>query len=75
MRAATGCGLPLQVLELLSPAGIERYRSSLLLIRPDQYFAWHGTAVPESPRAVIDRVCGAGVQTLDPGAGIGLKFP
>jgi hypothetical protein len=51
VRAATSCGLPLQVLELLSPAAIERYRSSLLLIPPDQYVDWHGTAIPESPRA------------------------
>ncbi|NKY31780.1 FAD-monooxygenase [Nocardia speluncae] len=65
VRAATTCGLPLQVLELLSSLAVERYRSSLLLIRPDQYVAWHGSAVPDSLRALIDRVRGAGwVQPL-----------
>lgn len=60
VRAATICGLPLEVIELLSPTVLERYRSPLLLVRPDQYVAWHGTAVPESPRDLIDRVRGAG---------------
>ncbi|NKY54981.1 FAD-dependent monooxygenase [Nocardia flavorosea] len=75
VRAASACGVPLQVLELLSPAAIERYRSPLLLVRPDQYVAWHGAAIPESPRDLIDRVRGAGVPTRNAGVGISVKVP
>jgi len=55
--AATKRGVPLEVLPLES-VETSPYRSTLVLLRPDQHIAWHGDSVSD-PLAVIDRVRGA----------------
>ncbi len=39
----------------------QRLGATQLLVRPDQYVAWRGPAVPDDPGAVLDLVRGAGV--------------
>lgn len=32
----------------------------LILVRPDQHIAWRGTAAPDDPVGLVDRIRGAG---------------
>ena len=60
VESARGREVPLTVVDL-SDAGLrERYGTDLLLVRPDQYVAWHADAVLSDAAvgAVLDRVRG-----------------
>ena len=52
-------GVPLQTVALNEPAVVKAYERHLVLVRPDGHVAWRGNEVPQNPRGLIDRVCGA----------------
>lgn len=55
--AARARGAPLKTMHLRSsPQDV--YKSRLVLVRSDHHIAWHGDALPENPRVVLDRVLG-----------------
>ncbi len=56
--AARARSVPLTVMRVAPPADVAF--SPLVLVRPDQHIAWHGSAVPSDAETVIDRVRGAG---------------
>lgn len=56
--AAAARGVPLKVLEITDLSVRDIYETDLALIRPDQYVAWRGNAMPEDPAALIDQVTG-----------------
>ena len=52
-------GLPLTVVQDSCEGERERYRSSLVLVRPDQFAAWTGESVSEQEAAdILRRVSG-----------------
>jgi 2-polyprenyl-6-methoxyphenol hydroxylase-like FAD-dependent oxidoreductase len=57
-RAAVAAGLPLRVERIEDPSIAALYERALVLVRPDGYVAWRGDALPEDPKALIDRVRG-----------------
>lgn len=58
--AAEQRGMPLKVLDLELPPGLEDvYREDLVLARPDQHVAWRGNALPADPLALVDLLRGA----------------
>lgn len=59
MAAALDRGVPLAVLDIRDANARRIYERDFVLIRPDQYVAWRGNAMPEDPLAVIDRIRGA----------------
>lgn len=59
-RAAMARKIPFKVLDIQLAEAKELYRSKLVLVRPDQYIAWRGDAVPADPDAVLARVTGYG---------------
>lgn len=58
--AAKRRGVPMQVLDIDTPAAHALYRHRLVLSRPDQHVAWRGDALPADPLALVDRIRGAG---------------
>lgn len=59
VRAAAAQGLPLAVLDVVSPEAAALYAERLVLARPDQHVAWRGDAAPQDPAALVARVRGA----------------
>jgi 2-polyprenyl-6-methoxyphenol hydroxylase-like FAD-dependent oxidoreductase len=60
--AAAARGVPLTVLDVMSPEG-GIYDRKLVLSRPDQHVAWRGDVEPLDPLALIDLVRGAAIQS------------
>ncbi len=60
-QAATDCGLPLHLLDVMADEAAAVYDTRLVLSRPDQHVAWRGDVQPTDPRSLIDRVRGAGM--------------
>jgi 2-polyprenyl-6-methoxyphenol hydroxylase-like FAD-dependent oxidoreductase len=59
VTAASAMGLPLTVVQDSCEGERERYRSSLVLVRPDQFAAWTGESVSEQEAAdILRRVSG-----------------
>ena len=52
--AAADRGIPISVQTLRADGLSELYEAPLVLVRPDHYVAWRGTAVPHDPGAVLD---------------------
>ncbi len=52
--AAANRGIPFSVQTLRADGLSELYEAPLVLVRPDHYVAWRGTAVPDDPGAVLD---------------------
>ncbi len=50
--------LPLKVVRDSCDSGREIYQARLILVRPDQYVAWHGNAAPADIRALLCQVAG-----------------
>jgi len=59
-NAAADRGIPFSVQTLRADGLSELYQAPLVLIRPDHYVAWRGTAVPDDPGAVLDVARGGG---------------
>ena len=57
-RAAERRSIPLTVLAIDRPEARMLYRRDLALIRPDQYIAWRGDALPDDPDALLATVTG-----------------
>ena len=51
-------GIPLKVLNVVVPEAVDLYERSMVLVRPDQYIAWRGDALPQDCDELLDRVCG-----------------
>ncbi len=56
--AAEARGVPLTVFVHGDPAITELYAAPLALIRPDQFVAWRGAAVPADTGALLDQIRG-----------------
>ncbi len=59
LRAAEALGIPLKVIRDSRDGGRERYGTSQILIRPDQFVAWVGSDQVEDPAKILKRVTGA----------------
>ena len=59
LQAAQERGVPVKVLDVTSAETDGLYSMKLTLVRPDQYVAWRGNAVPDEPLRLIDVVRGA----------------
>jgi len=57
--AAESLGVPLKLLSDSRDGGRERYGSTRILIRPDQFVAWVGSETVEDPVQILRRVTGA----------------
>ena len=57
-KAAELRGIPLKVLNVAVAEAVELYERSMVLVRPDQYIAWRGDALPEDCDGLLDTVCG-----------------
>lgn len=58
--AAASEGVPLKVVTDSRQDGRERYESSLVLVRPDQFVAWAGDRAPDNPQALLKKAAGRG---------------
>ena len=58
VRAAKARGIPFAVLDIMVPEAHALYGRKLALIRPDQYIAWRGDALPDDIDALLARVTG-----------------
>jgi len=58
--AAKARAMPMQLLDVPRRAAPAEYRHALVLCRADQHVAWRGDTVPADPRALVDRLRGAG---------------
>lgn len=58
MEAARATGLPIEIVDVPSPAIAALYERRLALVRPDGHVAWRGDALPADPRALLDVVRG-----------------
>jgi len=58
LKAAKERALPLKLLDVTSSEAAGAYSMNLTLVRPDQYVAWRGDAVPNDPIRLIDLVRG-----------------
>jgi hypothetical protein len=59
VAAARARNLPLDVLDVPSPEVRDLYARDLALIRPDQYVAWRGNALPQDADRLLGRAVGA----------------
>ncbi|MGE0652487.1 MAG: FAD-dependent monooxygenase [Alphaproteobacteria bacterium] len=59
--AAQDRGVSMQEIALADPAVAKAYEAPLVLVRPDGHVAWRGSAEPEDPAHVIDRIRGADI--------------
>lgn len=60
VTAAAKRRVPLKVIDLTQEEAGGLYKKRLTLVRPDQYVAWGGDAIPDSSLALVDFVRGAG---------------
>ena len=58
-QAATALGLPLTTIESDDGPDQAKYKSRLVLVRPDQFVAWSGNELPGDPAAILSRAIGA----------------
>jgi hypothetical protein len=56
--AAAASQVPLEVVRDTSRDGREKYGAPLVLVRPDQFVAWTGSAAPADPAALVATVTG-----------------
>lgn len=66
-HAATARGVPLAVVDVSHPDADALYGRSLLLVRPDQYIAWRGDALPANVDGLVARVTGHATTELQDG--------
>jgi len=57
--AAQKRGIPFKVLDVPQAAARDLYGADLALLRPDQYVAWRGNALPSDPEHLMAQVVGA----------------
>ncbi len=57
--AAETAGLPLQLLDLAQPEGMEVFADPLLIVRHDQMIAWRGDSAPGDAAKLVERLRGA----------------
>ncbi|MBS1697759.1 MAG: FAD-dependent monooxygenase [Actinobacteria bacterium] len=57
--AASGAGVPLQVIDARGAAGAEAYDTEYVIVREDQQIAWRGATAPEDPAALVRLLRGA----------------
>ncbi len=57
--AAKQRGVPMKLLRLAEPYARDVYAADYVLVRPDEFVAWRGNALPDDPLQLIDRVRGA----------------
>jgi hypothetical protein len=60
LHAAAERGVPLEVLDVTLPEARALYGRRLVLVRPDQYIAWRGDTLPDTPGAVLAKATGFG---------------
>jgi 2-polyprenyl-6-methoxyphenol hydroxylase-like FAD-dependent oxidoreductase len=60
--AASGLGVPLEVIEDTFEDGRAAYGARLMLVRPDQFVAWCGEHAPEQPEMLFEVVAGLGAR-------------
>ncbi len=58
-RAAKNAQIPFEVLDVAAPEVRDLYERDLVLLRPDQYVAWRGNALPPDPDRLLARLVGA----------------
>ena len=58
VRAASACGLPLEVTAVDQEDVLAAYERRLVLVRPDGHVAWRDDELPPDPAALIDRIRG-----------------
>lgn len=56
--AALDLGIPLTVVIVYERAAADRYRTRLILVRPDQHISWRGDALPSDVHALLRQVSG-----------------
>ncbi|HEU5017532.1 MAG TPA: FAD-dependent monooxygenase [Pseudolabrys sp.] len=56
--AARARGIPLTIVADSAQAAREAYGCRLILVRPDQFIAWAGEAIPSDPAKLLDKVSG-----------------
>jgi len=61
VAAADRLSIPLQVFDIVDDGAWEMYERDLVLVRPDQYVAWRGDAVPPAPETLLRRAAGVSV--------------
>lgn len=60
VEAATGCGMPLEVIDIAhEPKARRHYDHGLVLVRPDDRIAWRSDSAPSDPAQILARVRGA----------------
>ncbi|MEM5428772.1 FAD-dependent oxidoreductase [Cupriavidus oxalaticus] len=59
LQAAQERGVPFKLLDVRPSEAGSPYSRTLTLVRPDQYVAWRGDAVPADPLALVDLIRGA----------------
>jgi 2-polyprenyl-6-methoxyphenol hydroxylase-like FAD-dependent oxidoreductase len=59
LDAALEKGVPVTVFEEADPAVRDLYQADLAIIRPDQYVAWRGDALPDDVGALVETIRGA----------------
>jgi 2-polyprenyl-6-methoxyphenol hydroxylase-like FAD-dependent oxidoreductase len=64
-EAAAHRGVPLKLVDVPEEAGRRLYQKRLVLVRPDQHVAWRGDTAPAEALALIDRVRGAAVGSVE----------
>jgi hypothetical protein len=58
--AAKARGIPLKVLDVPCSIARDLYERDLALVRPDQYVAWRGNAVPADAEGLLGRLTDSG---------------
>jgi 2-polyprenyl-6-methoxyphenol hydroxylase-like FAD-dependent oxidoreductase len=61
LDAAAHKRVPLTLLDLNQAREFDRYRETLLIVRPDSHIAWRGTQLPADPERLIEHLRGAQV--------------
>ena len=61
-EAAGALSVPLLVLAPGDPRFRDNYQARFALIRPDQYVAWRGDAIPAAPDELLARVTGSATE-------------
>ena len=59
VAAATGAGVPLEIVDIDHREAAEVYGGRLVLVRPDGHVAWRSDRPPDDPAGLIERVRGA----------------
>ena len=58
LAAGKAAGLPLEVIDVTPPPGMDVFRHPLIVVRSDQIIAWRGHTVPPDPAALVARLRG-----------------